>query len=299
MNGARWIIAVVLLALGTGVAVAGVFGVWAKRQALETGPWVNTSERLLKNGEIRDELGRTLSERVFEIPAVQQNTASLPPDDARKLRRTVREKAPEVLGSKPALRAWRTANRRAHTLFLRFLDGDRDTVTLNVRALLREIAGEAGIPKDLVDEIPRDVTSVDIISKGELEGARTGASDLRTLAIVLPLFALLLFVAAIIVAPRRLVALAATGGCLVLAALTVILLRRIGRGVVVGQLADSSQSKPAVQATWSIATSLLVSLSLVALLVGIVLLVAGAAGAFARRPRSGDWQAPTEVLPGR
>src|SRR5829696_20150 len=255
--GARWTVTVLLLAVATGVAGAGCCGGWAKRQALETDPWVNTSGRLLKNAEIRDELGRELSQRVFEIPAVRDRVASLPPGDARALRRTVREKAPEVLGSDPALRAWRTANRRAHILLLRFLDGDRDTVVLNVRALLRDVADEAGIAKDLVDEIPSNIANLEIISGGELQSARDGASLLRTLAILLPLLAIVLFLAAVLVAPRRLTALAAAGGCLVLAALTVIVLRRIGRGIIVDQLADTSEAKPAVQATWSIATSLL------------------------------------------
>src|SRR5215204_3735045 len=161
--GARWIVAMLLLAAATGVAVAGCFGVWAKRQALETDPWVNTSERLLKNEEIRDELGRELSQRIFKIPEVTDSVASLPPEDAGALRRTVRQKAPEVLGSEPTLRAWRTANRRAHILLLRFLDGDRDTVVLNVRALLRDVADEAGIAKDLVDEIPSNIANLEII----------------------------------------------------------------------------------------------------------------------------------------
>ena len=295
--GPRWIIAAVLLALATGVAVAGVFGVWAKRQALENRP-VGRHERAAAQERRDPHRARpTLSTRVFEIPAVKENTASLSPEDARALRQTVREKAPEVLGSKPALRAWRTANRRAHMLLLRFLDGDRDTVVLNVRALLREVADEAGIPKALVDEIPRKVTNVEIVSNGELEGARTAASDLRTLAIVLPLLALVLFAAAIVVAPQRLIALAATGGCLVLAALTVLVLRRIGRGVVVDQLAATSQSKPAVQATWSIATSLLVTVALVALLAGLVLAIVAIATWLVRGRSEPDWDARTDVMP--
>jgi hypothetical protein len=286
--GARWVVTVLLLALATGFAVGGCFGVWAKRQALETDPWVNTSEKVLKNQEVRDELGRTLSDRVFRIPAVRDRLASLPADDARTLRRTVRQKAPQVLGSKPALRAWRTANRRAHILFLKFLDGNRDTVTLNVRALLVELANEAGLPKSLVDNVPRNITSLQIVPKGKLQGARQGADAVRTLAWVLPLIALVLFAAAIAVAPDRRRALAATGGCLVLAALTVLLLRRIGRGIVVNQLAGGSEAKPAVQATWSIATSLLVTVAIVALVVGVLLFLVTIAVSLIRTPPDED-----------
>jgi hypothetical protein len=295
---ARWIVTIVLLALATGAAVAGCFGVWAKRQALETDPWVDTSERVLKNEEVRDELGRELSTRVFQIPAVEQQTAALSPDQTRELKKTVREKAPEVLGSKPALRAWRTANRRAHELLLQFLDDKRDTVSINLRALLEEVAVAAGLDKDLVDRIPRNVSNLQVVSRGELQSARKGADVLRALAIILPLLAIALFVAAVLVAPKRLWALAATGGCLVFAALTVLVVRRIGRGVVVDQLADTSQAKPAVQATWSIATSLLVTVAIVALVAGVLLALLAVAVHLIRTPRE-DWDARTEVMPPR
>ena len=99
--GARWSVAVVLLALATGFAVAGCFGVWAKRQALETGPWVNTSERVLKNQDVRDELGKTLSDRIFKIDAVQTEVAALPPDQRRKLKQKVRRRRPRSSARTP------------------------------------------------------------------------------------------------------------------------------------------------------------------------------------------------------
>ena len=210
----------------------------------------------------------------------------------------MREKAPQVLGSKPALRAWRTANRRAHELFLQFLDDKRDTVSINVRALLAEVTEAAGLPDDVADNVPRNIRNLQVISRGELQSARKGADVLRALAIILPLLAIALFAAAIVVAPKRLWALAATGGCLVLAALTVIVLRRIGRGVVVDQLADTSQAKPAVQATWSIGTSLLLTVAIVALVAGILLALLAVAINLIRTPRQ-DWDARTEVMPPR
>jgi hypothetical protein len=266
--------AVLVLVLATGVAVAGAFGVWAKRQALETGPWVDTSERLLENEEIRDELGRELSARVLEVPAVRDRLASLPQDEADALRKTVRTKAPDVLGSQAALRAWRTANRRAHVLLLRFLDGDRDTVVLNVRALLREVAAESGVPADLVDQVPRDITTITIVAPGRLQSARKGADVLRTLAIVLPLLAALLFALAVLIAPDRRRALGAVGVCLLGTGLFVLVLRHVAQGVVIDGLGVDGQTRPAADATWSIATSLLVGVATVTLLVGVVLAIA-------------------------
>src|SRR5258705_11738642 len=105
-------IAVLLLLAATGVAVAGCFGVWAKRQALETGPWVDTSERLLKNQEIRDELGRELSGRVLAVPEVRSRLDSLSPAARKSIEDPGRRKPPQVLGAKPPLVAWRPTNRR-------------------------------------------------------------------------------------------------------------------------------------------------------------------------------------------
>jgi hypothetical protein len=292
------VIAVVLLALATGTAVGACFGVWAKRQALETDPWVDTSERVLENEVVRDELGRELSVRVFQIPAVQERIDQQSPEDAAAFRREVREKAPEVLGSDAALRAWRTANERAHKLFLQFLDGDRERVSINVRALLEEVLDETGLPPDLADNVPRNITNLEIVSQGELDGARDGADLLRALAIILPILAVVLFAAAIVVAPNRLLALAATGGCLVLTALLVLVLRRIGQGAVVDQLSETSQAKPAVEETWKIATSLLGTVAIVTIVAGVLLALAALAISLIRTPRD-DWDADTRVMPPR
>jgi len=66
----------------------------------------------------------------------------------------------------------------------------------------------------------------------------------------------------------------------------------------VDQLADTSQAKPAVQATWSIGTSLLLTVAIVALVAGILLALLAVAINLIRTPRQ-DWDARTEVMPPR
>jgi hypothetical protein len=278
----RWILAGGLLALATLMAVAACFGVWGKRQALETDPWVDTSERLLENETIRDELGREFSNRLFAVPEVRNRLDSVSEEDREALKEEVRKEAPRVLGSEAALRAWKTANRTAHELMLRFLDDERDTVVLNVRALLQDIAKQADLPETLVDEVPRNVQNLEIVSEGEVTEARQGADLLRALAIVLPLLTLLLLAGAVLVAPDRRKAVAAVGASLFVAGLLVILLRASLGNAIVDSLVDSSQAKPAADEAWSIASSLLFGLGLTLLIGGAIILVAGVVASMAR-----------------
>ena len=123
---------VVLLVLGTLVWTVGIVAVWAQRQLLDTQNWVQTSDRLLENEQIREALSTAILQRVYAgAPAETRLRETLPPTLrplaaplSAALRDVASRNAPKVLGSAAAQTAWEKANRTAHRELLKVLDGD-------------------------------------------------------------------------------------------------------------------------------------------------------------------------------
>ena len=78
MRGRR-IATATLLVFGTLFWTFFGLGLWAKRQALETDNWVNTSEQLLESEPIRDALGLYIVDQLYDSDAVKQRIAELLP----------------------------------------------------------------------------------------------------------------------------------------------------------------------------------------------------------------------------
>ena len=93
---------VVLLVLATLLWSVGIVAVWAQRQMLDTQNWVQTSDRLLENEEIRNALSTAILQRVYaSAPVETRLRETLPPTSGRSRRR-----------SPPRCARWPTATRR-------------------------------------------------------------------------------------------------------------------------------------------------------------------------------------------
>src|SRR3954466_5262384 len=69
-----------LLILGTLFLTTFGLGLWAKRQALDTNNWVETSDQLLENEQIRTALSVFMVDELYDSQAVQARLESaLPP----------------------------------------------------------------------------------------------------------------------------------------------------------------------------------------------------------------------------
>ena len=54
-----------LVVVGTVLAVAAIFSIWANRQALNTDNWVRTSDRILANKEVETRLSAYMADQIF------------------------------------------------------------------------------------------------------------------------------------------------------------------------------------------------------------------------------------------
>ena len=115
-----------------------------------------------------------------------------------------------------------------------------------------------------------------LMKSSQLSGLQDIVSLLRSLGFVLPLLALLLYMAAIYLAKgwRRETLMAAGGGILG-AALIILLTRHLIGGAVVNSVASSDTVKPAITAVWNIISAGLRQRALFVLVIGLAFIVGG------------------------
>lgn len=277
---------VILLVLATLLWTVGIVGVWANRQLLDTENWVQTSDRLLENEQIRDALSTAILQRVYASAPVENQLREALPDNlkplaapiAAGLREVANRNAPKVLGSAAAQTAWEKANRATHKQLLRILEGDvarGGTVTLNLHDLIDQVAAGTGLPAGVADRLPQNLQQLQVLKSDKLKAAQDAVQTFKTLVVVFVILAFLLLAAAIALSTDRRRTVVASGGCIIFAGVLVLALRRLGSDVTVNALAEAPNARPAVRAVFIIGTSLLTDAAWGAITFGL-LLVTGA-----------------------
>lgn len=301
-----------LFVLATLIAFAGAFAVWVNRQALNTDNWSKTSSKLLQNKKIDAALGAYLVNELYAnvdvAGAIQQK---LPPQAqglagpaAAGVKELANRAAPRLLANPKVQDVWVHANTAAHKELLRIINGggnvvstDKGVVTLNLRPLVGQLAGNLGVEDQLAAarskltdsnrakartlaesklgiKLPPSTGQLVIMRSTQLETAQDVAKAIKGLALVLPALAILLFALAVWLARgRRRLALRTTGWCLVATGALLLVLRRAGGNKIVDSLVKVPSNKPAVHEVWHIATSLLYAIAVALVVYGIVIVL--------------------------
>jgi hypothetical protein len=286
MPGVKRAAVIVLLVLATLLWTVGIVAVWAQRQVLDTENWVQTSDRLLENEEIRDALSTAILQRVYASAPVENQLRESLPENLKPLagpvsaalREVANRNAPKVLGSAAALTAWQKANRAAHEQLLRVLEGDvarGGTVTLNLHDLINQVAAGTGLPAGVADRLPENLQQLQVLKTERLEAAQEALQTFKTLVIVIVVLAFLLLAAAVALSSDRRRTVVACGGCVIFAGVLVLALRRLGSDVAVNALAEAPNARPAVRAVFVIGTSLLTDAAWGAITFGLLLVTGG------------------------
>jgi hypothetical protein len=266
-------LALSLVVLASVVAFVAMFSVWVNRQVLNTDNWTATSSRLLEKKVIRDRVADFLVDQLYANVDVAGEIRSALPERAQPLAgpaagalRTFAERATkEVLARPRAQLAWEGANRNAHELLIKVLEGggpivstQDGVVTLDLKSLLEETQARVGLGGRLRERLPDSAAQITILRSDQLGAAQDAIRILRPLPIVLVSLSLLLFAIALIISPgwrRKAVRAYGIGfiaaGALALAAVSVL------GDTVVGSLARTEAAEPAIAETWTIATTLL------------------------------------------
>lgn len=280
-----------LVALGGVLIVLAVFAVWAERQVLNTDEWVETSSELLEDDEVQAALQVFLVDQLFANVDVQAEVAARLPPRAQPLAGPIKgaleqlanQVAERALDSPRLLAAWQQANRTAHGLLLNLIEGDGElvdaqggVVTLDLHALVEEIASRLGIGPEVADKLPESAAQVEIMRSDQIESAQTVADLIQKLAIVFSLVALGAFGLAIYLsAGRRPRTIVSCGIALVVAGIAIYALRAVAGQAILDALVKNDAVRPAVDSTWSIATSLLTSVATTVIVYGALFVLAG------------------------
>ncbi|HEY7456649.1 MAG TPA: SHOCT domain-containing protein [Solirubrobacterales bacterium] len=280
-----------LVVLGSVFAFLSVFAIWTERQALDTGDWVDTSGRLIENEEVRGAVSDYLVEQLYDNVDVEEELEDILPGDLKDLagpasgglRQVAGGGAEQVLRTSTAQDLWKDANRAAHEQLLAVLENNKDAVstengevTLNLGSLVTNLADQVGIGARLAERLPPDAGQVTILRSDQLKTAQDVVIGIKGLALVLSLLTLLCLGLAIYLSREgRWVTVLFCGVGLIAAGFAVIVFREIAGGIVVDQLVKEEDVKAAAEATWSISTSLMVSIATTVIVFGVLFGVAG------------------------
>jgi hypothetical protein len=275
----------ILVGLASLLAVVALLGAWVDRQLLNTDDWTATSAALLRDDAVRvplaDELSSELADGSRTRQALQQ---ALPPrlqplagPAGNLVAEAVERAVQRVLASGKAQQAWVTLNRLTHEQFVKLVNGEGTVVkgngvVLDLRPLAKQLAGDVGIDPSVVDRLPSDRGRIVIVRPKNLETLQKAGDVLGVLSWLPGVLALALYALAVWWAGSkpdgRRRAVLASGAGLAIAALLVLVVRRVAGNHVVDALTSGGSLAPAAHATWQIATTLLAELAAVVIIVG-------------------------------
>ena len=280
-----------LVVLGSVLAFLSVFSIWIERQVLNTDDWVNTSDKLIQNEKIRSAVSEYLVDQLYANVDVEKELKDILPGETKELagpvsgglRQVAGTGGEKVLETSTAQNLWRESNRAAHEQLLAVLENKKEAVSteegkvaLKLGDLLTNLADQVGIGAKVAEKLPPDAGEVTILRSDQLKTAQRIAIAVKGLAIVLTLLTLLAFGLAIYLSHEgRWVTVLFCGVGLIAAGFTVVVFRHVVGGILVNQLVKDESVKPAAEATWSIATSLMTSIATSVIVLGVFLGIAG------------------------
>jgi hypothetical protein len=298
-----------LVIVATVLAVVAIFSLWVNRQALNTDNWTTTSGKLLQNKAVQTQVATFVVNQLYanvdvkaqlqsRLPAQLQPLAGPAAGALHNVAQTAAERA---LATGQVQDAWKKANRAAHKALLKIINGGSKNisttggkVTLNLRSIVGQVAGQIGIDPSVANKIPASAASLVILKSKQLDAAQKIAKAIRRLAIVLTVLVFALYAVAVYLARgRRRETLRSVGIGFIAAGAVALIAREIAGTEVVNALAKNEEVRPAAQAVWSIGTSLLAQAAGSAITFGILLVIAAVfAGPTRYAVRLRRWAAP-------
>lgn len=279
----------IVLAIVTLLVLLGSFAVWANRQLLNTDNWTQTSALLIENPKVQTQLSDYLTNQLYDNVDVQGELQKLLPPvvaplagpAAGALRGLVTDVADKALSDPAVQNIWVQANRIAHQRFVDLAENkgsltvQGDNVVLNLKPIATQIAQRVGIPQSLVNKLPPDAAQLTVMKADGVKSVQKGAAALEGLAWLLPLLGVLGYILFVWLAQgRRRQAIRAVGLSLILVGLLLFIAKSVVGNSVVNDLSGSESVKPAVEATWEIATRLLVQIAGALIFVGVPFVIA-------------------------
>ncbi|MET9668930.1 hypothetical protein ABZY19_26735 [Streptomyces sp. NPDC006475] len=246
----RSVLTAVLIVLVALLTPLSALAVWADREIGDTDSYVTAMEPLAADPDVQNAVAdRITAEVMKKIDAgpLQQGVENL-----------VHEAVISFAGTDAYRIAWNTVNRAAHTAVEQALTSDDvDTASIDLAPVIEQVKqqlSDEGVP--FADQVPAGNTRITILDADKLGAAREIFADLQFWGVRLPVVTLLLAAAAVVLAQRRLNALALLGAALAIGGALLRLALTIGRGLALDDL-PPDVDRPAAEAVFEALTATL------------------------------------------
>jgi hypothetical protein len=279
-----------LVVLGTIVAFVSVLAIWVGRLALDTDTWVDTSDELLQDDEVRAVLAATLTDKLYSsVDVAGQLRAVLPPaaqslagPAAAGLRELTERRANQFLTRPRVVEAWSDINRVTHERFVRIVKGESEAVqtqngnvVLVLRPLLAQLADQVGLA-DAAARLPANAGTIVVMKSDQLDTLKTIMKILDAVASWLWAVAVALWALAVYLSPgRKLKTLRGIAFGLLFVGLAVLAVIRVGGKFVVDNLVQVQANEQAAEDAFGIVTATLRTSAWTLIAVAIIVIVGG------------------------
>jgi hypothetical protein len=285
----RLILIDVLIGVTALLSVVGIFAIWANRQLFNPDNWSRTSTQLLQNAAIRSATANYIVDELYaNVDVAALIRSGLPPrfqplaaPAAGALRNAAVQGAQLALTRPRVQDAWAQANRAADQTFVAIVEGGKGVVktnggvvTLNLAAVVNNIASRLGLPSDIASKLPPSIANLQIIKSNQLKFVQDAGNLIKGLALWLNILVPLLWLLAIYLARgHRRRTLMSVGFSILLVGVLVLLGRKILESQVTSSLVSDASLRPAVSAAVLIGTGMLSQIAGAFVLVGAVVVV--------------------------
>jgi hypothetical protein len=262
-----------LVVVGIVVAVLAVIAGYVRYQALDTPTVEETATQLIRDDQVREEIGARLVDELFtqvDVPALlderlPEDQKPLAPLLAGALRQLADRGVLELLERPRVQDLWVRSVVTAQEQLVKILDDDTTAIrteggflVLDLRPLVVQLGDRVAILSSAVDRLPESAGRIKIMKADDLETAQEATQLLRRLAMFLWIVPFVLWGIALWLARGRRRAILRTIGIgLVVVGLLVLAVRALGGNYVVDNLVTSDTVRPAAQNAWDILTGLL------------------------------------------
>ena len=278
-----------MIVLASLVAIGAAMNTWLDRQMLDTDNWVEVSDDLLTNDDVREALSVYLVNELFSYVDVSAQLENNLPDQLQvlagpisaALRQPAIDAVDRVLDSPKVQAVWREANRKAHEALVAILrDDTRDSisaadgvVTLDLGTVVQNLGEQLGLPQSVLDRIPPDAGMITIADSDQLATAQDAVSVVEKLSVVLLLVVIVLYAAAVFVASDRRAALRDVGLAVMVSSAVLIIVRQIAVRYLADNIRTANDVKSAIRAAALIGTNILNEIAFLGIAIGAVLFV--------------------------
>ncbi|CAB4685978.1 MAG: hypothetical protein F2663_01430 [Actinobacteria bacterium] len=270
-----------LLVAASILTLLSLVAVFARREALDSSRFADSSAAVLADATVRKAVAGYLVDQLYaHVDVGTELHATLPAQFApladpiaAALRAYADRGAADVLGTDAASTTFRTAVFHSHATFLELVDrraGQVDTVYLQLRPFVLNLADQVGVGALARQELPANAGALPVVDEANVSTVRAWITRVRTASVWLYALSALLYVAAFLLSRDRRRALVGAGAGLVGVGITLLVMRAVGRTIVVDHLlVAGSPYRDAAGRAYSIFTALASSLAWSALATGV------------------------------